>query len=435
MVVFRLKKVSESTRKVQNVRQLITQIRQKVFQKGAFPAVIIYLERMVTIMKRFYTAESVTEGHPDKLCDLIADSILDACLKEDENSRVACEVLATKGNIIVAGEITSRFEPQVFEIIKKVLESAGYEAEEIHMDAFIHKQSPDIAGAVERSRERRAGTVSVQSGLASGAGDQGIMIGYACDETPQLMPMPVVLANRIVRELSASRRSGYITGILPDGKAQVTVEYEDDRPARLDTVIVSCQHEKEKSLRKLEHEIREKVLRPALRMLPPDEDTKILINPSGRFVCGGLDADTGLTGRKLMVDTYGSLVPHGGGAFSGKDCSKVDRSGAYMARYIAKNMVAAGLASRCQVSLAYAIGVAQPVMVQVDTFGTGKICADDCLAAAIPLVFGLTPSQICDILHLKRPIYRQSAVFGHFGRKEFPWEKTDKAEQLRDTVM
>lgn len=435
--------MSESPRKVQNVRQLTTKIRQEVFQKECFLLDLFTyvitsfdsLERMVTIMKRFYTAESVTEGHPDKLCDLIADSILDACLKEDENSRVACEVLATKGNIIVAGEITSRFEPQVFEIIKKVLESAGYEAEEIHMDALIHKQSPDIAGAVERSRERRAGTVSVQSGLASGAGDQGIMIGYACDETPQLMPMPVVLANRIVRELSASRRSGYITGILPDGKAQVTVEYEDDRPVRLDTVVVSCQHEKEKSLRKLEHEIREKVLRPALRMLPPDEDTKILINPSGRFVCGGLDADTGLTGRKLMVDTYGSLVPHGGGAFSGKDCSKVDRSGAYMARYIAKNMVAAGLASRCQVSLAYAIGVAQPVMVQVDTFGTGKICADDCLAAAIPLVFGLTPSQICDTLHLKRSIYRQSAVFGHFGRKEFPWEKTDKAEQLRDTVM
>ena len=322
-------------------------------------------------MKRFYTAESVTEGHPDKLCDLIADSILDACLKEDENSKVACEVLATKGNIIVAGEITSRYEPQVFEIVRKVLESAGYEADGIHMDALIHKQSPDIAGAVERSRERRTGTVSVQSGLANGAGDQGIMVGYACDDTPQLMPMPVVLANRIVRELSASRRSGYIMGILPDGKAQVTVEYEDDRPVRLDTVVVSCQHEKEKSLRKLEHEIREKVLRPALRMLPPDEDTKILINPSGRFVCGGLDADTGLTGRKLMVDT----------------------------------------------------------------FGTGKICADDCLAAAIPLVFGLTPSQICDTLHLKRPIYRQSAVFGHFGRKEFPWEKTDKAEQLRDTVL
>ena len=386
-------------------------------------------------MKRFYTAESVTEGHPDKLCDLIADSILDACLKEDENSKVACEVLATKGNIIVAGEITSRYEPQVFEIVRKVLESAGYEAEEIHMDALIHKQSPDIAGAVERSRERRAGTVSVQSGLASGAGDQGIMIGYACDETPQLMPMPVVLANRIVRELSASRRSGYIMGILPDGKAQVTVEYEDDRPVRLDTVVVSCQHEKEKSLRKLEHEIREKVLRPALRMLPPDEDTKILINPSGRFVCGGLDADTGLTGRKLMVDTYGSLVQHGGGAFSGKDCSKVDRSGAYMARYIAKNMVAAGLASRCQVSLAYAIGVAQPVMVQVDTFGTGNVCADDCLELAIPLVFGLTPKQIVDSLRLTRPIFRQTAAFGHFGRKEFPWERTDKVEALRNAVI
>ena len=435
--------MSESPRKVQNVRQLTTKIRQEVFQKECFLLDLFTyvitsfdsLERMVTIMKRFYTAESVTEGHPDKLCDLIADSILDACLKEDENSRVACEVLATKGNIIVAGEITSRFEPQVFEIIKKVLESAGYEAEEIHMDALIHKQSPDIAGAVERSRERRAGTVSVQSGLASGAGDQGIMVGYACDETPQLMPMPVVLANRIVRELSASRRSGYITGILPDGKAQVTVEYEDDRPVRLDTVVVSCQHEKEKSLRKLEHEIREKVLRPALRMLPPDEDTKILINPSGRFVCGGLDADTGLTGRKLMVDTYGSLVPHGGGAFSGKDCSKVDRSGAYMARYIAKNMVAAGLASRCQVSLAYAIGVAQPVMVQVDTFGTGKICADDCLAAAIPLVFALTPNQIMDTLRLKRPIFKQTAAYGHFGRKEFPWERTDKVEALRNTVM
>ena len=432
MVVFRLKKVSESTRKVQNVRQLITQIRQKVFQKGAFPAVIIYLERMVTIMKRFYTAESVTEGHPDKLCDLIADSILDACLKEDENSRVACEVLATKGKIIVAGEITSRYEPQVFEIVRKVLESAGYEADGIHMDALIHKQSPDIAGAVERSRERRAGTVSVQSGLASGAGDQGIMIGYACDETPQLMPMPVVLANRIVRELSASRRSGYIMGILPDGKAQVTVEYEDDRPVRLDTVVVSCQHEKEKSLRKLEHEIREKVLRPALRMLPPDEDTKILINPSGRFVCGGLDADTGLTGRKLMVDTYGGLAPHGGGALSGKDGTKVDRSGAYMARYIAKNIVAAGLAEKCEMQLSYAIGVAQPTSIMADTFGTGKV-SDEKLVEIIRENFDLRPAGIIKMLNLRRPIYKQTAAYGHFGRNDLdlPWEKLDKAEDLK----
>lgn len=386
-------------------------------------------------MKRYYTAEAVTEGHPDKLCDLIADSILDACLKEDPESRVACEVLATKGNILVAGEITSVHEPSVFGIIRKVLEEAGYSAEGIEMDALIHQQSPDIAGAVLNSKEKRCGLSVNQEEFSSGAGDQGIMIGYACSETPQLMPMPVVLAQRIVRELSACRKSSYIKEILPDGKAQVTVEYEDGSPVRVESVVVSCQHEEEKSLKKLEHEIREKVLKPALRPLPPDEDTKIFINPSGRFVCGGLDADTGLTGRKLMVDSYGSIVPHGGGAFSGKDCSKVDRSAAYMARYIAKNMVAAGLASRCQVSLAYAIGVAQPVMVQVDTFGTGTVCADDCLAATIPLVFGLTPDQIIAKLNLKRPIYRQTAVYGHFGRKEFPWERTDKVQQLKDAVL
>lgn len=386
-------------------------------------------------MKRYYTAEAVTEGHPDKLCDLIADSILDACLKEDPESRVACEVLATKGNILVAGEITSSHEPSVFGIIRKVMEDVGYSSEGIEMDALIHQQSLDIAGAISDSKEKRSGVSANQDDFNSGAGDQGIMVGYACRETPQLMPMPVILAQRIVRELSACRKSSYIKGILPDGKAQVTVEYEDGSPVRVESVVVSCQHEEEKSLKKLEHEIREKVLKPALRPLPPDEDTKIFINPSGRFVCGGLDADTGLTGRKLMVDSYGSIVPHGGGAFSGKDCSKVDRSAAYMARYIAKNMVAAGLARRCQVSLAYAIGVAQPVMVQVDTFGTGTVCADDCLAAAIPLVFGLTPDQIIAKLNLKRPIYRQTAVYGHFGRKEFPWERTDKVQQLKDAVL
>lgn len=387
------------------------------------------------IMKRLYTAESVTEGHPDKLCDLIADSILDECLKFDPESRVACEVLATKGMILAAGEITSTHEPYVFGIMKKVLSDVGYCADNIQMDALIHQQSPDIARAVECSREKRCGLPPNQPGWENGAGDQGVMIGYACDETPQFLPMPVVLANRIVRELAASRRSHFIEGILPDGKAQVTVEYEDGRPVRLDSVVVSCQHTKDKNLKKLEQEIRNKVLTPALRLLPADEDTAVYINPSGRFVCGGLDADTGLTGRKLMVDTYGSIVPHGGGAFSGKDCSKVDRSGAYMARYIAKNMVAAGIASQCQVSLAYAIGVAQPVMVQVETFGTGKICADDCLAAAIPLVFALTPNQIMDTLRLKRPIFKQTAVYGHFGRKEFPWERPDKVEALRNTVM
>lgn len=387
------------------------------------------------LMKRFYTAEAVTEGHPDKLCDIIADSILDACLREDKNSHVACEVLATQGNILVAGEITSQYEPDVFDIVRKVLGDIGYSANGIHLDALVHRQSPDIAKAVSCSVEKRKSLPDSASEWENGAGDQGVMIGYACDETPQMMPMPVVLANRIVRELSACRKSSYIRGILPDGKAQVTVEYEDSRPVRVESVVVSCQHEEEKSMKKLAHEIREKVLRPALRPLPADGDTKIMINPSGRFVCGGLDADTGLTGRKLMVDTYGSMVPHGGGAFSGKDCSKVDRSAAYLARYIAKNMVAAGLASRCQVSLAYAIGVAQPVMVQVDTFGTGKICADDCLAAAIPLVFGLTPKQIIAGLRLDRPIFKQTAAYGHFGRKEFPWERVDKAEALKNTVI
>lgn len=386
-------------------------------------------------MKRYYTAEAVTEGHPDKLCDQIADSILDECLKYDTESRVACEVMATQGNIWVAGEITSNHEPYVFGILEKILSEMGYDPGIFQMNVEVHQQSQDIAQAVARSREKRQGLVPSQEDWGMGAGDQGIMVGYACDETPQMMPMPVVLANRIVRELSACRRSGYIEGILPDGKAQVTVEYEDGRPVRLDSVVVSCQHAAEKDLKKLDREIRNKVLLPALRPLPPDEDTVVYINPAGRFVCGGLDADTGLTGRKLMVDTYGGMVPHGGGAFSGKDPSKLDRSGAYMARYIAKNMVAAGLAARCQVSLAYAIGVAKPVMVQVDTFGTGKVCEDDCLAVAVPMVFGLTPKQIIDTLRLKRPIYRQTSVFGHFGRKEFPWERMDKVKALRDTVI
>lgn len=385
-------------------------------------------------MRRFYTAESVTEGHPDKVCDQIADTILDACLKEDPDAHVACEVLATKGTVLLAGEITSRYEPDVLGLAERVVEQIGYNPKEFLFDALIHRQSPDIAGGVQTSREKRNNPAAEEE-WSMGAGDQGIMTGYACRENPQMLPMPVLLAQRIVWELDGARKSGYIRGILPDGKAQVTVEYEDLEPVRVDTVVVSCQHTEEKSLKELEQEIRQKVLLSALRPLPADPETKIIVNPSGRFVVGGMEADTGLTGRKLMVDAYGSIAPHGGGAFSGKDASKVDRSGAYMARYIAKNIVAAGLADRCLVTLAYAIGMAEPVMVQVDTYGTGKVCADDCLAAAIPLVFGLTPAQIIQQLGLKRPIFAQTAVYGHFGRKQFPWERIDKAELLRSAVI
>ena len=385
-------------------------------------------------MRRFYTAESVTEGHPDKVCDRIADTILDAYLKGDPDAHMACEVLATKGTVLLAGEITSRYEPEVLALAEDVVEQTGYDPKDFLFDALIHRQSPDIAGGVQTSREKR-GNPTAQEEWCRGAGDQGIMTGYACRENPQMLPMPVYLAHRIVRELDAARKSEYIRGILPDGKAQVTVEYEDGEPVRVDTVIVSCQHAEEKSLKELEQEIRQKVLLPALRPLPADPETKIIINPSGRFVVGGMEADTGLTGRKLMVDAYGSIAPHGGGAFSGKDASKVDRSGAYMARYIAKNIIAAGLADKCLVTLAYGIGMAEPVMVQVDTYGTGKVCEDDCLAAAVPLVFGLTPVQIIQQLRLKRPIYAKTAVYGHFGRKQFPWERTDKAELLRSAVI
>ena len=385
-------------------------------------------------MKRLYTAESVTEGHPDKVCDRIADTILDACLAKDPDAHVACEVLATKGTVLLAGEISSSFEPDVLSLAEEVVGQVGYDPKAFLFDALLHRQSPDIAGGVQKSREKR-GNPATDEDWSMGAGDQGIMTGYACKETPQMLPMPVVLANRIVRELDAARKSGFIKGILPDGKAQVTVEYEDYKPVRLDTVIVSCQDAEETPLKELEWEIRQKVLKPALHLLPADGDTKIIINPSGRFVVGGMEADTGLTGRKLMVDSYGSVAPHGGGAFSGKDASKVDRSGAYMARYIAKNVVAAGLAEKCLVTLAYGIGIAQPVMVQVDTYGTGTVCADDCIAAAIPLVFGLTPRQIIDQLKLRHPIFAQTAVYGHFGRKEFPWERTNKADILRSALI
>ena len=387
-------------------------------------------------MNQHYTAESVTEGHPDKLCDIIADRVLDECLAHDALSRVACEVLATKGQVIVAGEITSLYEPDIPSIVQSVFRKAGYDPTSFSIQCLLHRQSSDIAAGVGCSLERRRNLSKDQPALQLGAGDQGVMVGYACSETPQMMPLPVVLAHRLTSALSAARKTGMIRGLRPDGKAQVTVEYgEDGKPLRLDAVVLSAQHSPEKPEDELSWELTDKVLAPALQALPPDKDTKILLNPSGRFVLGGPEADTGLTGRKLMVDSYGVFAPHGGGAFSGKDPTKVDRSGAYMARYIAKNLVAAGLCEKCQVALAYAIGKAEPVMVEVDTFGTGTVCADDCLAEAVKLVFGLTPAEIISRLDLLTPRYTQTAAYGHFGKPEFPWERTDQAKALRAAVI
>ena len=387
-------------------------------------------------MNQHYTAESVTEGHPDKLCDIIADRVLDECLAHDALSRVACEVLATKGQVIVAGEITILYEPDIPSIVQSVFRKAGYDPTSFSIQCLLHRQSSDIAAGVGCSLERRRNLSKDQPALQLGAGDQGVMVGYACSETPQMMPLPVVLAHRLTSALSAARKTGMMRGLRPDGKAQITVEYgEDGKPLRLDAVVLSAQHSPEKPEDELSWELTDKVLAPALQALPPDKDTKILLNPSGRFVLGGPEADTGLTGRKLMVDSYGVFAPHGGGAFSGKDPTKVDRSGAYMARYIAKNLVAAGLCEKCQVTLAYAIGKAEPVMVEVDTFGTGTVCADDCLAEAVRFVFGLTPAEIISQLDLLTPRYTQTAAYGHFGKPEFPWERTDQAKILRAAVI
>ena len=367
---------------------------------------------------RFYTAESVMRGHPDKLCDLIADSVLDECLKHDPASRVACEVMATRGHIIVAGEITTKVKPDVFNIVRDTLRDVGYDPKGYQIDCYLHDQSPDIAGAVEPE------LADGEDEDTLGAGDQGVMVGYACNETPEYLPMPVVAAQRLVTLLEISRMTGVIPDIGPDGKVQVTMEYNGDTPVRITTVVVSVQHKEDTDINKLADLLDEYVFPLAFDGMPAD-DAEIILNPSGKFVQGGPDADTGLTGRKLMVDTYGTFAPHGGGAFSGKDPTKVDRSGAYMARYIAKNIVATHLATRCQVTLAYAIGQAEPVMVDVNTFGTCDACEDDCLAAAVRKAYDLTPAGIIKQLNLTNPIYKYTAAGGHFGRKDFPWEKVD----------
>lgn len=365
------------------------------------------------------TAESVTEGHPDKLCDTIADAVVDACLTQDAAARVACEVMATAGKIIAAGEITAAKIPDIPAIICRTVREAGYGGSDYEVEVITHEQSPDIAEAV-------------CGGTETGAGDQGILYGFACDETKELLPLPVVLAHRLTRLLTDTRRQGIIPGLRPDGKAQVSVEYRSGVPCRVAAVVVSCQHEEELPLPELRRDILRHVIRPAMQELPLDEHTEVLVNPSGRFVQGGFEADTGLTGRKLMVDTYGGLAPHGGGALSGKDGTKVDRSGAYMARYIAKNIVAAGLAEKCEIQLSYAIGVAHPTSIMVDTFGTGKL-HDDKLVEIIRENFDLRPAGIIKMLDLRRPIYKQTASYGHFGRTDvdLPWEKLDKVDLLK----
>ena len=360
------------------------------------------------------TAESVTEGHPDKLCDTIADAVLNACLLGDPDSRVACEVLATAGKITVAGEITTKSMPDIPHIVCKTVRQIGYSGNyEVEVD--IHEQSPDIAVAVNGEKEITAG-------------DQGIVYGYACRETPQLLPLPVVLAHRITMGLTEARHNHLLEWLRLDGKAQVSVEYEDGKPMRVKTVVVSAQHEPEVSQKKLREAVYQLILVPALGKYL-DQNTGVLINPSGSFVLGGFEADTGLTGRKLMVDTYGSLVPHGGGALSGKDCTKVDRSGAYMARYLAKNIVAAGLAEKCTVSMAYAIGKAEPLYVQVDTHGTG-VYPDAVLEEVVKLIFDLTPTGMANTLQLMEPIYQKYCNYGHFTHQSAPWEQTDCAELL-----
>ena len=386
-----------------------------------------------------FTSESVTEGHPDKICDQISDAVLDAILAQDPMGRVACETTACTGLIHVMGEITTSSYVDIDKIAREVVRDIGYDRGKYGFDCdtcgvitSIDEQSPDIAMGVNKSLEDKSGDAQ----LGEGAGDQGMMFGYACDETPELMPLPLSLAQKLCKQMTLVRKTGLVPYMRPDGKSQVTVEYdENNRPVRVDTVVISTQHNPDVTLEQIRQDMIEQVIRVVIPANMLDENTKYYVNPTGRFVKGGPAADAGLTGRKIIVDTYGGSAPHGGGCFSGKDPTKVDRSAAYAARWVAKNIVAAGLARRCQVELAYAIGVAQPVSILVDTFGTGTV-GDDKLEAAVRKVFDLRPTAIIRDLDLRKPIYRQLAAYGHMGREDLgvSWEKTDRVEALKAAV-
>ena len=384
--------------------------------------------------KRLFTSESVTDGHPDKICDQLSDAVLDACLAEDPQSRVACECCVTTGLALV-GEVTTNAVLDIPALVRSVICDIGYDDAAYGFDGktcsvlvALGKQSSDIAMGVDRSLEAKAGETT---DFATGAGDQGMMFGYACNETPEYMPLPIYLAHALTRKLSSVRKSGALPFLRPDGKAQVSVEYEGDTPVRVDTVVVSTQHDPDVTQEAICDAVIAEIIRPVIPETLMDANTRILVNPTGRFVIGGPHGDSGLTGRKIIVDTYGGYARHGGGAFSGKDPTKVDRSAAYAARHIAKNIVAAGLAERCEIQLAYAIGVAQPVSVMVDTFGTGKV-SDGKLTEAVKATFDLRPEAIISRLDLRRPIYRRTATFGHFGDPSMPWEQLDMIEAIQN---
>lgn len=392
--------------------------------------------------KRLFTSESVTEGHPDKIADQISDAVLDAIYAQDPNARVACETALTTGLVLVMGEITTNCYVDINKTVRDTINEIGYNAPEFGFDGHscgvivaLDEQSADIAMGVDKALEAKKGEMNEDQIEAIGAGDQGMMFGFACDETPELMPMPISLAHRLSKRLSEVRKNGTLSYLRPDGKTQVTVEYDGETPVRVDAVVVSTQHSEEVTQEQIHADIMEHVIKPIIPENLLDESTKFFINPTGRFVIGGPVGDAGLTGRKIIVDTYGGYASHGGGAFSGKDPTKVDRSAAYAARYVAKNIVAAGLAKKCEIELAYAIGVAKPVSVLVNTHGTGVV-SDETLVELVRENFDLRPAGIIQMLDLRRPIYKQTAAYGHFGRidVDLPWERTDKAESLKAAI-